>query len=57
MDSIGFKELPDFFKRDGQEKENNRSPSVKEQLDKTKMQDAQTEKKETVQKKRMPERS
>lgn len=56
VDSIGFKELPDFFKRDGQEKENNRSPSVKEQLDKTKMQAAQTEKKETVQKTRTPGR-
>ena len=57
MDSIGFKELPDFFGRDGQEKENNCNPSVKEQLDKTKMQVAQAEKKETVQKKTTPERS
>ena len=56
VDSIGFKELPDFFGREGQEKENNRNPSVKEQLDTRKMQAAQTERKETVQK-NTPERS
>ena len=56
VDSIGFKELPDFFKREGKEKENNRNLSVKEQLDKTKMQAAQAGKRENVQKK-TPERS
>ena len=56
VDSIGFKELPDFFGREGQEKENNRNPSVKEQIDKTKIQAVQAERKETVQKK-TPERS
>ena len=45
-----------FFKREGKEKENNRNLSVKEQLDKTKMQAAQAGKRENVQKK-TPERS